>query len=191
MGQQITVHGLSPDDSKIKVILEMPSSTNRKELQRFLGMVTYDIEVHYVPERINLNATNHKVMKIQKATSKDAVCNSLSFYVKNGWPLNYRQDLLSKLHYGPFGVNKTQDRARHQEWEFRHITSSPLYPQSNELVERNVQIVKKSLIKAKQANRDMYLVLLQYINSPIEGINLSPAQLLMARTLREILPINQ
>ncbi|KAF2904826.1 hypothetical protein ILUMI_01349 [Ignelater luminosus] len=32
---------LNPDDSKIKAILEMPSPTNKKELQRFLGMVTY------------------------------------------------------------------------------------------------------------------------------------------------------
>ncbi|KAF2895771.1 hypothetical protein ILUMI_10404 [Ignelater luminosus] len=75
--------------------------------------------------------------------------------------------------------------------EAHHITSSPLYPQSNGLVERNVQIVKNSLIKAKQANRDMYLVLLHYRNSPIEGINFSPAQLLMGRTLRDTLPINE
>ncbi|KAF2888803.1 hypothetical protein ILUMI_17370, partial [Ignelater luminosus] len=307
MGYQITVDGLSPDDSKIKAILEMPSPTNRKELQRFLGMVTYvgkfiqnfsqitaplrellrkdiawywnedkqnaidylktiltskpvlqyydvnkpcilsadaskdglaavllqnkmpcayvskamtgaqkryaqiekellailfafsaplrqqrmlmkiqryDIELHYVPGkylyladtlsratskdnkitesedtfdeeveahvgllRMHLNATDHKVMEIQKATSEYAVCNSLSFYIKNGWPnsikrvqpivqhhkfrnelteyrgliykrdkliipLNCRPDLLTKLHYGHFGVNKTKNRAR-------------------------------------------------------------------------------
>ncbi|KAF2878627.1 hypothetical protein ILUMI_27549 [Ignelater luminosus] len=283
-----------------------------------------EVEAHVGLLRMHLNATDHKVMEIQKATSEDAVCNSLSFYIKNGWPnsikrvqpivqhyhkfqnelteyrgliykrdkliipLNCRPDLLSKLHYSHFGVNKTKNKARlrfywpgmardiekmilscnicmthrknnpqeplishdilnlvdyyskyieiakledstssnqvivhlksifarhgipdvvmsdngpqftsklfkkfSQEWEFQHITSSPLYPQSNGLVERNVQIVKNSLIKAKQTNRDMYLVLLHYRNSPIEGINFSPAQLLMGRTLRATLPINE
>ncbi|KAF2904608.1 hypothetical protein ILUMI_01570 [Ignelater luminosus] len=34
MGHQITVNGFSPDESKIKAILEMPPPTNKKELQR-------------------------------------------------------------------------------------------------------------------------------------------------------------
>ncbi|KAF2881235.1 hypothetical protein ILUMI_24940 [Ignelater luminosus] len=107
-----------------------------------------EVEAHVGLLRMHLNATDHKVMEIQKATSEDAVCNCLSFYIKNGWPnsikrvqpivqhyhnfrnelteyrgliykgdqlfipLNCRRDLLSRLPYGHFGVNKTQNRAQ-------------------------------------------------------------------------------
>ena len=41
VGHVITEHGIKPDDNKIKAIQDMPSPGNRKELERFLGMVTY------------------------------------------------------------------------------------------------------------------------------------------------------
>ena len=36
-----------------------------------------------------------------------------------------------------------------KEWNFKHVTSSPYYPQSNGLVERFIQTVKQSLGKAR------------------------------------------
>ncbi|XP_063389640.1 uncharacterized protein K02A2.6-like [Cydia fagiglandana] len=41
VGHMFNKDGISPDKSKIKAITEMPSPTNVKELQRFLGMVNY------------------------------------------------------------------------------------------------------------------------------------------------------
>ena len=41
VGHIITDKGLKPDDSKIEAIRNMPSPTNRKELERFLGMINY------------------------------------------------------------------------------------------------------------------------------------------------------
>jgi len=49
-------------------------------------------------------------------------------------------------------------------------TVSPQYPQTNGLVEKEVQIVKNLLTKAKQDRRDPYLGLLEYRNTPIDDI---------------------
>lgn len=72
-------------------------------------------------------------------------------------------------------------------WEFKHITSSPHYPQSNGLAEKSVQIAKSLLEKAKADHKDPYLSLLEYRNTPVDNFK-TPAQLLMSRRLRSVLP---
>ena len=47
-----------------------------------------------------------------------------------------------------------------KEWNFRHTTSSPHFPQSNGFVERAIQTVKKVLKKAHDGKQDPYLDLL-------------------------------
>ncbi|CAG4976944.1 unnamed protein product [Colias eurytheme] len=76
-----------------------------------------------------------------------------------------------------------------EAWGFRHVTSSPYYPRSNGLAERNVQTVKKLLIKAEQDGTDPYLALLNFRNTPISGEIYSSAQLLMGRRLNTRLPV--
>lgn len=74
-----------------------------------------------------------------------------------------------------------------QEWGFRHVTSSPGYPQSNGQSEKTVQTIKAMLEKAD----DPYKALLSYRNTPLEGVNLSPAQMLMGRRLRTSIPVTE
>ncbi|XP_053570046.1 ankyrin repeat and SOCS box protein 4 isoform X1 [Bombina bombina] len=57
-----------------------------------------------------------------------------------------------------------------KEWGFKHTLSSPHYPQSNGLAEKYVQIAKNILEKAAQTNQDPYLCILNYRNTPIDGI---------------------
>ena len=76
-------------------------------------------------------------------------------------------------------------------WNFTLGTSSPNFPQSNGLVERNVQTIKRVIRKAKESNVSVYLALLEYRNTPISGINLSPAQLLMSRRLHSSLIMSE
>lgn len=78
--------------------------------------------------------------------------------------------------------NSARFKTFSQEWEFKHITSSPRYPQSNGQVERTIQTVKKSLKKCFDDNRDIYLALLDIRNTPIDEQN-SPANILMNRNL--------
>ncbi|XP_045482104.1 uncharacterized protein LOC123686148 [Harmonia axyridis] len=72
-------------------------------------------------------------------------------------------------------------------YDFTHITASPNYPQSNGMVKRQKETVKKLFYKALDEKPDSNLVLLMYRNSLLECA-FSLAQLLMSRNLRDILP---
>ena len=71
------------------------------------------------------------------------------------------------------------------DYQFTHTTSSPHYSQSMGQTERYVQTVKQLIKKSK----DPYKALLDYRNSPLEGLNLSPAQLQLGRRLKCDLPV--
>ena len=53
--------------------------------------------------------------------------------------------------------------------------------------ERTIQTIKNLLRKADDGN-DPYIALLEYRNTPITGLQESPAQLLMSRMLKSKLP---
>ncbi|VDH99184.1 Hypothetical predicted protein [Mytilus galloprovincialis] len=76
------------------------------------------------------------------------------------------------------------------EWDFIHTTSSPRYAQSNGEAERYVQIIKDMFKKAEEGQSDIYISLREYPASPIEGIGLTPAQLLFNRQLKTKLPMS-
>lgn len=63
---------------------------------------------------------------------------------------------------------------------FQHVTSSPLYAQSNSQVERMVQTVKKMILKFD----DTYRAMMSYKSTPHPWCNLSPAELLVGRRMR-------
>lgn len=74
------------------------------------------------------------------------------------------------------------------DWEFNHVTSSPRYPKSNGKAESAVKVAKNVFKKARKDGRDPWLALLDYRNTPTEGTNSSPAQRLMSRGTRTLLP---
>ena len=86
----------------------------------------------------------------------------------------------------PFSSLKFKNFA--SEWEIEVVTSSPHYPKSNGLVERNVQTIKQLLKKADESKQDAFLALLEFRNSPISGMEESTEELLMSKKLRTRLP---
>ena len=70
---------------------------------------------------------------------------------------------------------------------FQHIMSSPEYPQSNGFAESQVKVLKNIMKKAKKSNTDLCLALLEWRNTPIQGLG-SPAQLVLGRRTRTTLP---
>lgn len=75
------------------------------------------------------------------------------------------------------------------EWEFEHITSSPHYPKANGKAEAAVKIAKNLCKKAHREGEDAWKAILQWRNTPTEGMNSSPAQRLMSRRLKTALPV--
>ena len=54
--------------------------------------------------------------------------------------------------------------------------------------ERAIRTVKNLLRKAGDEGKDLYISLLEYRNTPVSGMQESPAQLLMSRMLKSKLP---
>ena len=76
------------------------------------------------------------------------------------------------------------------EYDFKHSTSSPTFPQSNGLAESCVKIVKNLLKKSKNDGSDFNLNLLVYRSSPLD-FGKSPAELMFGRKIRSNLPMVQ
>ena len=72
-----------------------------------------------------------------------------------------------------------------EAYDFSHVTSSPLFAQSNGLAERMVQTVKKLLEKSTNPHQAM----LSYRSTSLAWCVLSPAELLMGRRLHANIPI--
>ena len=71
---------------------------------------------------------------------------------------------------------------------FKHKTSSPQYPKSNEQIERTIQTIKKSIKEALKGNDDPYLALLAVSALPSPENNTPPAKLFYNRTIKTLLP---
>ena len=112
-----------------------------------------------------------EIAKLDNQSSKNTITYLQSEFSRYGIP----DQLISDN--GPQFISTEFSEFSHN---FTHITPSPQYPQANGEAERAVQAVKYLLTKAK----DPYKALMDYQNTPLEEINLSPAQLMMGRRLK-------
>ena len=105
-----------------------------------------------------------------------------------------------KYHFARYGVpdilisdNGPQFSSEHfrkfsRKWGFSHETSSPGHSQANGAAEAAVKVVKKMMQKCYEGHEDHYLGLLNLRNTPQEGLSTSPAQRLMGRRTRTLIP---
>ena len=121
-----------------------------------------------------------ELCRLPDKTAPSVIRAMKEIFARNGIPEKLISDNM------PFGSREFRKFCL--DWEVEHVTSSPRYPQSNGLVERNVQTIKRLLKKAKYSSNDSFLSLLDFRNTPISGMTVSPAELLMSRKLRTRLP---
>lgn len=131
-------------------------------------------------------------------------------YYSNFWEVDYLPDTKSstvihklKAHFARQGIpdvlisdngpqySSQEFQAFSGKWEFVHRTSSPGYPQSNGKAESAVKTAKRIMQKAAAAGQDPYLAILDHRNTPSQGVNTSPAQRLLSRRTRTLLPTKE
>ena len=105
-----------------------------------------------------------------------------SWFARHGIPITVMSD-----NGPPFNSESFQEFS--DEWDFNHITSSPHHPQSSGKVENAVKTRKSLLKKARDDKQEPLLSILEWRNTPTEGVGASPAQLLYGRRTRTRLPV--
>ena len=69
------------------------------------------------------------------------------------------------------------------------MTSSPHYPRGHGFAERQVQTVKKTILKCRETKEDIDLALLALRTTPLSSNIPSPAELLNGRVFKSTLPV--
>ena len=72
-----------------------------------------------------------------------------------------------------------------------HITSSPRHSQSNGMSESAVKTAKRLVKRELLAQEDAYLSLLDLRNTPTQGMTTSPAERMLNRRTKTLLPTSQ
>ena len=118
-----------------------------------------------------------KSFTLSSTTSKSIIQAMKTIFARHGIPEVVMSD------NGPqYSSQEFKDFAA--DYNFKHITSSPNFPQSNGQAERGVKTVKRLLTNA----RDPFLSLLLYRTTPLPWCNISPAELLIGRAIRSNIP---
>ncbi|XP_021348084.1 uncharacterized protein K02A2.6-like [Mizuhopecten yessoensis] len=118
---------------------------------------------------------------LQDTTSKTVIRALRSQFARHGIP-----DILCSDNGPQFSSDEF--RRFSKEWEFDHVTSSPGYAQSNGKSEQAVKTAKRLMKLAKTSHKDPFLALLDFRNTPSQGMDSSPVQRLMNRRTKTLMP---
>ena len=125
-----------------------------------------------------------EVERLQITTSR-AVCKALKvLFARYGVP-----DVLVSDNGPQFASAEFATFAK--KWSFEHKTSSPRYPQSNRKAENAVKTVKRLFNKCRETGQSEFQALLDWRNTPTEGVGTSPAQRFLGRRCKTLLPMTQ
>ena len=122
-----------------------------------------------------------EVDKLEKKDAKQIIKKLKHHFASHGIPLELVSD-----NGPPYNSQEFVNFANEYEFELRK--SSPTYPQSTGRAENAVKTAKQLLKKAISSGNDFYLSLLDWRNTPTEGLDSSPAQRIFGRRTRTSLP---
>ena len=123
-----------------------------------------------------------ELIHISNKTTKSVITALISIFSTHGIPKIVISDNV------PFASQEFKKFA--DEWNFQHITTSPYLSRSDGTSERCVQTAKSMLQKCREDHTDINYALLQYRNTPLPSLGVSPAQLLFSRNLRTKVPVD-
>lgn len=123
------------------------------------------------------------IIELKTKTVREIITNLKTLFSTHGIPKEIVSD------NSPFNSKEFKDFARELGIHFN--PSSPKYPQSNGMAERNVAIAKSLITKAAESGQELYLALLEFRNTPIHNLGASPAQILFSRRCRTQIPTHE
>ena len=123
-----------------------------------------------------------EVARLNTATSRNVIKDMKAVFARYGIPDVLVTDNGPQFSSAEFAVFA-------KTWMFKHTTSSPYHPQFNGKAENAVKTVKRLFTKCKESGQSEALALVDWRNTPTEGIGLSPAQRLMGRRCKTLLPV--
>ncbi|XP_034092513.1 uncharacterized protein K02A2.6-like [Gymnodraco acuticeps] len=198
IGHLLTADGLKIDPEKIRAVRDMPRPTDVKGVQRLMGMVN-DLSKfykHLSDDCEIVRQLTHKENMWEWTGMHEEAFSRLKDNIAKTPVLKYydpQEDLTLQCDASaltqkgkPYSSQEFQRFSR--PWEFEHKTSSPGYPQSNGKAESAVKTAKRLMLKAKAAGQEPYLAMLDHRNTPTQGLTTSPAQGLLSRRTRTLLP---
>jgi len=120
-----------------------------------------------------------EISKLSQLTADAIITHTKSIFARHGIP---------EVVYSDNGPQFSSDAYKQFAlvYQFKHVTSSPYFPQSNGEAEKAVGTIKTLLKK----EGDPYLALLAYRSTPL-AVGYSPAELLMSRRLRSSVPMTR
>ena len=121
------------------------------------------------------------VRSLNSETSNAIIPQLKSIFSEHGIPRELYTD------NGPCYASK-EFQSFAAKWGFRHLTSSPHFPQSNGFIERLVGTVKSVLKKCQATRHDPQLAFLFLRSTPVDNHLPSPAEILYERPIRSTLP---
>ena len=146
-----------------------------------VGCDLFDFEDKHYLVCVDYYSDYFEVDRIFGKKGKEVISRLKSQFARHGIP-----DQLISDNGPPFSSREFQEFAL--AYEFEHLTSSPRYPQSNGKVENAVKTAQNIMKKARLAGTDPNLSLLDYRNTPTEGVGSSPAQRLFGRRTKTLVP---
>ncbi|KAL4092419.1 hypothetical protein QTP88_026920 [Uroleucon formosanum] len=137
LGFVFNMQGVMPDPERIKIIKELSSPTNKKQLQSFLGMINY--------LRAFIPNFRSKIKEPMLAhDTPDIPFYKIAMDIAELRGDNY----LIVIDYYSRWIEIVKLKVFAKEWNFKLAQSSPYYAQSNGLAEKGVGIAKDMLKKS-------------------------------------------
>ncbi|XP_062595327.1 uncharacterized protein K02A2.6-like [Saccostrea cucullata] len=122
-----------------------------------------------------------EIVRLESTTSATDISKLKQHFARHGIPDKVISD------NGPQFTSQQFENFK-VKWEFDHKTSSPAYPKSNGKAENAVKSAKQLMRKAKHSGQDPWLAVLDFRNTPTQGIGESPSQRLMNRRTKTLMP---
>ncbi|XP_021371360.1 uncharacterized protein K02A2.6-like [Mizuhopecten yessoensis] len=140
----------------------------------YFGQKNYLITVDYF-------SSYWEIDYLQDTTSKTVIRALRSQFARHGIPDIMCSDNGPQISPGEF-------RRFSKEWEFDHVNSSPGYAQSNGKSEQAVKTAQRFMKLAKTSHKDPFLALLDFRNTPSQGMDRSPVQRIIKMRTKTLMP---